>query len=487
MKRLGKWGAIILAVAIITIPDANAELRVLDLPEDVPNTNPMSVPAPSDTPAEQPWRPGAENVDVIEFINKDKMHGALISINLKKHGLSWKHRDAKDIMDFSTDNISHIKLAARRGSRPQHQGSTVLLTNDDMLTGSIVSLDEQNLVLNTWYAGKIQIRRAMLKTLNPNAGYSAIVYEGPTDLANWSFGERNNGESWKLKNGALYALQSQPIGKLIENMPDMADIRFDVAWRGYPQFYFAFYTDNLQQYYGNCYLLQVSSSSIYLQRYTRNGSSNRIGNMNFPRFSDHRTTSARFNILVDKNAKSFSLLIDGQIVKQWSDPNAFAGMGKGILFQPQTQGGMKVSNIRISEWGGKIPQQSDDVHKREDDLIRFTNNDKVSGRLQAIQDGKVKFKTSYAVMDVPLERITEIEMSTVGAERARRNKQDVRARFVGKGTITVQLAGMDKGMLEGTSENFGAISLPLYAFHLLEFNVYEDKTGAEDDDDGTSF
>jgi hypothetical protein len=323
--------------------------------------------------------------------------------------------------------------------------------------------------------------------MNPNTGAGSVSYEGPTDIKNWKMGSGSgSSKSWALKNGALYALRSsQTIGRNIDNLGDMSSLQFKATWRGYPQFYFAFYTDNLQNYYGNCYMLQVSRSSVYLQRYSKRGNQRNLGNVNVQKFSDS-DGSAVFRMLVDKKKKQFTLTIDGVMIKQWTDTATFAGMGKGILFRPQTQGGLKISEIRVSEWDGKIPQAIGDGGKQTDDLIRFANNDKVSGTLGSIKNGVAKFKTAYATLDIPIERIGEIEMSSTNAERARRNKADVRARFSGTGgLITLRLTGLDDGMIQGVSENCGSVQVPVAAFDSIEFNIYKEKSS--DQDDGTFF
>lgn len=427
--------------------------------------------------------------DVLTFMNKDTLHGHLLSGAPAAYGIRWKHENVKNPIDFSLLGISRIKLSKRQAVARTAFGATVYLTNDDMLTGNIVSLTDEALVLDTWYAGRLNIKRLMVKQINPGTGGGGVVYEGPTSLTNWQTRDYNDGHgqrpSWKFKGNALYATYSYPIARTIDNMPDVAMIRFKAAWRGYPAFYFAFFSDNLQQYYGsNCYLLQVSSSSIYLQRYTRNSGSRSLGNVNYARFSNQPPSSAVFTVLVDKEKKAITVLVDDDMVKQWTDGDVFAGTGNGMLFQPQSRGNLKISEIEVSEWDGEMPSKSGTDRELKQDLLRFTNNDKVSGSLSSIADGNVQFKTTYATLTVPLKRVDQIVMSTERAERARRNKNDIRAEFREKGVITLQLSKLGEGKMTGNSENFGSPTLPLAAFRSLEFNIYEDK---QEEDDGFEF
>jgi len=432
---------------------------------------------------------GAEDTDLLTFMNKDSLHGRLVSASPDEYGIRWKHENVKNNIDFALLGVSRIKLSKRRAVERTAFDATVELTNDDVLTGNIVSLNDQALVLDTWYAGKMSIKRLMIRQINPNAGGGGLIYEGPASLANWQTRDYNDGHgqrpAWKFKNNALYATYSYPVARTVNDMPALAMIRFKAAWRGYPSFYFAFFSDNLQQYYGsNCYLLQVSSSSIYLQRYTRNSGSSSLGSVNFQRFSNQPPSQAVFTVLVDKNKRTIALLVDGEMVKQWTDGDVFAGTGNAILFQPQSRGNLKISDIKVSEWDGEIPSKTGTGRELKQDLLRFTNNDKVSGSLSAIADGNVQFKTTYATLTVPLKRVDQIVMSTENAERARRNRNDVRADFRERGAITLQMTKLGEDKITGNSENFGTVTLPIEAFRSLEFNVYEDK---QEEDDGFDF
>ncbi|MFC1497644.1 hypothetical protein ACFLS1_04100 [Verrucomicrobiota bacterium] len=481
MKRVRLTTVVIcLSAVVIAANTANAEIEVFNGPVMAP-VSAISVPAPDGGGDHDDHNVDHDTQDIIEFMNKDKLHGALISVDPEDYGLKWKHNNVNNLIDFSLPCISKLTLAKRKGSKTRLAGSVIRLTNGDMFNGKIISLDDSKLVLDTWYSGKIEIKRVMLKSMRPNVKSSSVIYEGPSDIKNWTFRTYNNQPSWRFKNGVLYSQQSYPIGRNVNNMPDVANIEFEVAWRSYPQFYFGFYTDNLTSYSGNNYSLRVSSSSVYLYRYSRNGGSRSIANMNIQEFSNNTRKKSKFNILVDKKKKSFTILIDGQMVKQCVDSNPFAGLGNGIMIQPQSQGDLKVSNIKITEWDGEIPKMSQEGSEVDEDLVLFANNDKVSGHLISISDGEAKLKTSYATMTVPIERMEKIKMSAKNAERARRNKNDIRAYFSEDGSITMQLIKLDKNNIIGRSENFGDITVPLHAFNELKLNIYTEKESGGDD------
>lgn len=420
--------------------------------------------------------------DLLDFTNNDRLHGQLLAIGPAPSGLRWKSRECESPIDFGLSGIGRITLAKREsGTAPVLSGAMVYLSNGDMLLGTVVTMDDEKLVLNTWYAGTITIKRAMIKSLVPSGDSGQRVFEGPTEMESWTVFRRNNVPSWRYKNGALYALNTYPIGRNFPELPDRAEIEFEASWRfDYPAFMVAFFTDNLQQQQGNCYVLLVSGNSIYMQRWARNGGNESMWQMNYDQFGNGRKNRARFTLLVDKARKSFALLIDGQVFKQWTDNNNFAGQGKGLLFQSQSQGGLKIAKIRIADWDGTLPQVGGVVRAESKvDVLRFVNNDLVSGTVKSIAEGKMKFETSYAPLDIPLERIAEVQMAAERMERARRNKLDVRLLFATRGLVTLNLQSVVSNEVKGVSENMGDLKLPLSALQSLDMNIYRERVEDE--------
>jgi hypothetical protein len=428
----------------------------------------------------------AAGSDLLDFLNKDKLHGSLLAVIPESGGVTWKHGSAEKPLDFNLATVTRITLGPRKVTPGVPNAAAIYLTNGDMLPGTIVSLDGDKLVLDTGYAGKLTIARLMVKSMTPNIKTSARVYEGPTDLSEWTTYTGGGAQApWRFRDGALYAAQQYPIGRLIEKMPDTADIRFDAAWRGaYPQFACVIYTDNVQEN-RNGYMLQVSGTTIYLQRLSRNsGSRNLERQVEYADFGTGKCRGATFNLLVNKGAKTIALLLNGRLLTQWTDAAEFAGTGTGLSFRSNNTGDLKISGIVITEWDGKPPEAAGDSGAAivKDDLLRFINNDKISGRLKSIAGDAVKFETSYATLDIPLARVVEIVTSTENATRARKNKEDVQMTFADRGLLTLQLERIEKDEVRGQSENFGKIALPLGALRRLDFNIYREKQADEADD-----
>jgi hypothetical protein len=139
-----------------------------------------------------------------------------------------------------------------------------------------------------------------------------------------------------------------------------------------------------------------------------------------------------------------------------------------------TYGAMKIKDIKVSEWDGTVPGATpDNAEEVEEDTIQLVNNDRVTGVLESIAETNVSFKTSYAKLSVPLDRVSSVALAGSKAERARRNAGDIRLQLRNGGILTVSLDDLKGGKIRGASENFDKATIELEAVHTLDFNIYK--------------
>ena len=427
--------------------------------------------------------------DSVELLNGDVLHGTFLSIDTK-NGARWQHPAVKQVMEMNAASIAKIRLERPKSTNASpRQTCSVRLTNGDELLGELISLDEEKLILETWYAGTLTLPRKMVSSLSPGLARVSNVFEGPTGIEGWKISGNGGGRfirngvmtttgggAWKYNNGAFYSSGNGSVGRDVK-MPPVSNTEFDLNWRGYLQLNIALYTDTLEGYGGNCYMLSLNYTSVNMQRMSKNGDSGSFGQADLQALN--QKTKAHFSIRVNKEQKTISLLMDGALVKQWTDRADFAGSGTGLLFYQQGQGFVKVSNIRVTDWDGKFEEPSGKAGKTKDDLVKLVNNDKISGTLKSIKDGKMTFETTFAPLTVPIERIDQIDLSTEKSEKAPANPTDVRVVFAGRGTLTLQLERWDDQQVSGSSSNFGKAKFSPAAFALIQFNLDKQKPEPE--------
>ncbi|MFO1522372.1 MAG: hypothetical protein U1G05_10090 [Kiritimatiellia bacterium] len=426
----------------------------------------------------------AETEDRIEFLNKDRLHGSLLGVDGAGGLLQWRHADSTNAIPFKTAGVSRVRMTPRPPEKAStNYLSSVTLTNDDYLSGRLVSLDADKLVLETEHLGTLQLERIMVRSFSPNSKYSALLYSGPTDLEGWNQGGRANGASWVVSNGALVPVMQFPITREIEGMPDLARMAFTAEWKAYPAFNFGFGASKPRgDMFGESgYNLMVSGNSIYFRRTTATEGSDNLWNINSDELGRQGSRKAAFELFVDRKKASFTLFLNGKQIKQWTDAKGYAGKGSFISFQSQVQTGLRFSAIRVAAWDGVVPDLKEDAGPAAGkDSVWFVNRDRVEGTVLAIRDGRAKINSEMTgEVEIPVERISEIHLAPDTRERARRNKGDVRVALLGGASVTADVTGMANGVLTARSENFNEIRIPLPRVVELEFNIYRRKPAPE--------
>jgi hypothetical protein len=410
-------------------------------------------------------------VDDLKFIKGDYFTGNLVSYNEK--GLTWSHPDAASEILFKTTNLDqmsfgHIPVSLRRSGV-----TDITLTNDDKLFGIIDELNDEYLILDTWYAGKLKLERAMIKAIHSGGGENKAIFEGPNSLAEWQVSNRG---SWAFKDGYLYnTRQYGGVGKDVK-LPDKSNLEFTISWKNRLNFQVHFYTDRVHSTGGNCYQLVIQNRYCNIQRYSNHEGSDQLGSFNLSTLGN----KFKISIRTDKEQKSILILIDDKVVKQINDEGNFAGKGTGVLFS-SNQGDIRLSDIKISEWNGVVGTKTKQEVKSKDSIV-FVNKDTVTGVLKSIKENKVIFDTPFAPLTIPIDRISSIILGEEGYEKPRRNAGDARIYFAnGAGRMTLKMKSYKDAKIEGSSENFGDGTFDVRAFDKVEFNIYLDKKKMEDD------
>jgi hypothetical protein len=466
MRPLLRNSAIALLLAV-SAAHAELEIKVNDKPAQPAIAVPDAV---NDGQRQKPRRRTGGHDDVMLFKNGDILHGALLKVT-PESVVHWQHPDMSAPVQLAHNSIRGIKLGSA-GEQEAKTQSYVRLTNGDALYGAIVGLDDATMTFDTWYAGQLKVERVMIQSVVPGTK-THVIYKGPQQLDAWT----QQGQ-WNLVRGRLQGTGS--VGKDLK-LPDMASIKWDVEYAGgHPSYQMCFYTNNVSNYHqGESYMLNVSSYYVTLQRYSPNRGSTNLGQKEDRSLMQKRKYHAE--MLVNKKAKTLALLIDGKLINQWTDTQDFVGKGAGVvIYSSDRNSGISFGNISVAHWDGKV-RTAAETDELPEDIITFVNEDKVSGKLEGIADGAVKFTTPYATMDVPITRVSSIRLGTENAERARRNKTDAEFYFPNGERLTLALSGLDQNAVTGSSENFGDAKLDLSAFIAVRFNIYDfsDDAGVE--------
>jgi len=161
------------------------------------------------------------------------------------------------------------------------------------------------------------------------------------------------------------------------------------------------------------------------------------------------------------------------------DTGGFAGKGSGLLFSSRTTNRIQLSQIRVTEWNGNLPGQSKTVSgNAKDDFVLFTNDDSISGNLQNIKEGRMKIKTSFGELPVPLEKVEVIYMAQDRAKATQTGAESVRVSIHGKDIMTLQIREWKDGKVTVQSPVFGKAILDAGAIQQATFNIGTTRTSS---------
>ena len=148
------WMSAVLLFAGMTV---QAELK-LDFGDAEGPQHALAVPAPVGMSSSDE----GDSRSVLLFKNGDKLHGTMQRFD-EEGSIYWAHPDIVEPIRIKSGNVNGVFLGQR--SVAQHGGTYVVLTNSDTLYGKIVSLDHDELVLETWYGGVMTIKRPMISSI----------------------------------------------------------------------------------------------------------------------------------------------------------------------------------------------------------------------------------------------------------------------------------------------------------------------------------
>jgi len=135
-----------------------------------------------------------------------------------------------------------------------------------------------------------------------------------------------------------------------------------------------------------------------------------LGDLVVPSLS--QTNRIHMDLRISKPQHSVALFIDGAMIKQWIDPNGFAGEGKGVRFVQNPPGGaVKISNLMVSQWDGVLEEGRPADIDLSRDTAWLSDGSILSGTVEAINAGKMMFQSKNNTVEIPLARLRNLEFA----------------------------------------------------------------------------
>lgn len=428
----------------------------------------------------------------IVFRNGDLLYGRLLAID-PRTAVRWQHPDAAAPIDFKPETVAEINFPPPQAPVTHSNfDCRLLLADGDSLEGDLVSCDHENIILNTWYAGKLTLPRASLQSL-VFIPHSPTIFNGITGLEGWTQGNAatafvGDAGKWVYRNGAFYADKAASIARDLK-LPDIAEIQFDLAWKGALNLAIALYTDSLQPIllsakdqgpdFGGFYSLRFYNSAfidLWPIKKTDHRTQPGLGQLFLPSLSnkDH----IHIDLRVSKPQHKIALFIDDKPVKEWDDPEGFVGEGTCMRFVQNVPGITKLSNLRVTPWDGIFTETPDAAPDLKHDVFWPETGKKMTGVIESISDGKLTARTTNGPVELPLTKIKAIDFAHTATTQL--SIAPMRLTFARGGTLNVTLERWQPDGMVVRSPDFGEVKMNPAAFTRLQFLTPEKKNPGQD-------
>ena len=270
---------------------------------------------------------------------------------------------------------------------------------------------------------------------------------------------------WKFENGALISSTvGSMVGRKLKSWPIQSELSFDLDWEGTPAMDIVFCADKAREYNAiNGYKLRLYQNYAHLYRNTSpDGVSFNTASIGTVSLNFGGKKRVSIKILVDQKKASLTFFVGNKLVKTWKDLQGFAGRGTALGFNPQVEGIMKVSSIRLRNWNGLLPSaKGPELAASTRDLVLMQNGDSLSGTVMSIQQQRLTVKTGFADVPVPLENISNVVFA----------KPDTQPDDVAHPWFHLGAAGRITGQLMDWGEKGVRVRSPLFGIITLDPGV----------------
>lgn len=431
--------------------------------------------------------------DVLVFENGDRLKGKL-EMAEENQKVRWRTDEKTKPVEFDLAHVAGVRGGWSEMPRKGKIDSVARFRNGDWLAGRFLTLDKDQLVLDTPDAGQLTISRALVRTLYFSRDGKLPISDGAADdrdwlrgldLGNQAFGTIRQAmpapnATWKCFDGAFSLLGVEnaenavtrvggiQIGRQLDSLPALVEVSFDVTgMRNQIIFTAQLFTE--QDNSG--YFMQLHSQGLYI--YDMSPTVRARGAMmpqqiQFEGKLKPDANQRHVQLLANRDTGQLIVIVDGVVVthfggKPGSPPRQ---LGRGLMLSPQLNLPCSFSNIWVGPWNGRVPGKTPASDDNQDTAI-LTNGDEAPGSVDIATPNSIKLTSEVGPLDLPLDRVTMIDFGGAPVEKT----LGARLHLAGAGTLTVGSYHVENDTITCRSDMVGELRLPLHAVQELVFSI----------------
>lgn len=418
----------------------------------------------------------ASEPHTLSLVNGDVLRGRLDHYG-PNEGLQWSRDQGQRHYEFAASAIRSIDLGGQGAGEPDVRPPfhcEVELTTGEGWQGSLESLTPERAVIQTQFAGKLELESRLIRFLRPLSPEPAWSFQGPVGLEGWTMGEVqaariDDSGVFRYRDGAFYADKAASIARDL-SLPKRSVLEFDAAWRGTLSIAIALYTDFLQPIrlaekenepdFGGFYSLQLNSYSLNMLvvkkdeplRYLERGVSTVLS----------QARQAHVRILTDSAQASVHLEINGELVMEWRDPQGWQGQGSGIRIVHQGTGSVKLGNLRVGPWDGRLNVSPTLAPDATEDRVLLHGPQVLQGKIEGFADGSWKVRMGGQERSAKWDQVALVEWAgrpLVGVNGESPAGVPVQVNLFPKGALLMMLRDWNQEALQGTDVHGDELSI----------------------------
>lgn len=347
--------------------------------------------------------------------------------------------------------------------------AVVELANGDLLPATIEGLDSRALTVTSPDAGRIEIPRAALSSIQLGVRDHKLVYSGPRNIEEWS------GIDGPLKNltfdGGRLVANGQATAARKINLPRNFILRFTLAWqaRQMPNFQ-VYFADPLKPRGepSDRYYVQFGGAGLEIKREASQGKRyNTIAQLNrTPNLYPDRELKVELH--VNRATSRIQLFLNDEPEGTWEDPIPSIPSGDAIAIVCNASNGnpQDIRNVQILELDdSRVRHRTEDRGDAAQDSLISREDDRWGGSLTEIrrnESGPVfVFKSDFQAepLEIPAAHVSTVFFAKPAGEAGEAADARHFLRLRGEGGLKVTSCRFDGDAVTASHPLLGEIRL----------------------------
>ena len=412
----------------------------------------------------QPGDLAAADEAIVYFANGDQLPGTLAD-GEGARGLGWRNSSFTGPFSFEIGALDVVRFPHAPGQFADNSHYRLELSDGDVVYGTLVSLDRDELMVDARHGGRMRLRRSAVRRLDRRGGNSALIYLGPNGVAEWRVS--GGPDLWHEERGSLITTRESASLERDFGLPPKAVIEFEISWGLWVSphdFSVALGTTAGARGGLPACSFEIVDGQLLVVRETER-------DVDVARVLKLEAGAGRIHLQVflDQEGQKVDVFsADGRplaSVHTSADPPRVQS-GISIVHK---HGGLRLDQLRVSRWNGAPPANlaGDQPH------LRRTDGTPIAGELVSYdaQRGQFTVRTTAGNATVDAEQIDRLVLSRTKDDAAQRPAPQTSVAYADGMRLSGQFGGIREGrLLLECPAAAETIALPLEGLATIHFH-----------------